>query len=113
MKSTLAIGLLLLIAFGMSVDWNPTLRTGAAWCNVTARPHHDCQSRWNALPGAVCNAPPMITTIAQWGEWANWIETPTTDNCQNYTDQFGWWCENYANEPSDLNCLVHVWGWIY
>jgi hypothetical protein len=55
----------------------------------------------------------MITTVAINGQFANWIETASTDDCHNYVDDIGYPCEDFANEPSNLNCLVHVWGQIF
>jgi len=88
-------------------------KTGGALCNVTSRPMHECKESWNASTDIGCEKHEMITTTATNGEYANWIETASTDNCNDYDDENGWHCENYANEPSNLNCTVHVWGsWI-
>lgn len=113
MKSFIVVVVFLMVSVALNFDGLKASPSGGAWCNVTARPEHACQRRWNTIATSGCNNIHMITTVAINGQFANWIETASTDDCHNYVDDIGYPCEDFANEPSNLNCLVHVWGQIF
>jgi hypothetical protein len=101
---------MLLVILLQNFNFSENQSAGGSLCNVTARPYHVCEERWNATTTVGCENASMITTIATSGQYANWIEVASTDNCNLYVDSTGWWCETKANEPSNLGCTVHVWG---
>ena len=86
---------------------------GGVWCNVSVTSNHTCRiGFFGGLAGSTtCTAPAMQTTHVNAPlATTTSLEIASTDDCNKYTDNLGYVCENYSNEPTTPICTSHTVG---